>query len=79
MEVFGIVQALPGSAGCKKIADFAVVLVGSTAVAKAVVDSWYTRFIIRSMFFPNDTTGTNQSSNMAITFASEPRRVHNRV
>lgn len=42
MEVFGIVQALPGSAGCKKIADFAVVLVGSTAVAKAVVDSWYT-------------------------------------
>lgn len=28
-------------------------------VARAVAGSWYTLFIIRSVFFPNDTTGTN--------------------
>jgi len=43
----------------------------TVVVRKAVAGSWYTLFITCYLFFPNDTTGMDESGNMAITFASE--------
>ena len=84
-EVVAIVLVLSVSVGYPKMAGIVVfadpisvdqsVVVRRAAleVSRAVAGSWDTRFIIRSVFSPNDTTGTNQSSNTAITSASEQK------
>lgn len=69
MEVVGIVQVLPGSVGCKKIAGLVVGLASIAAalrgvvrqaalvVARAVAGSWYTLIIQTFRFFPQRYNG----------------------